>query len=78
MELMCREVNRKSQVVSLVKNYEKNKQKKANVSMLLKKPFNQPFIPEFLSRTLPFLNLDLSTDANRGFSLKSKTEWQTV
>ena len=28
--------------------------------------------------TLPFLYLDMSTDANRGFSLKPKTEWQTV
>ena len=27
-------------------------------------------IPEFLKRMLQFLNLDLSTDANRGFSLK--------
>ena len=38
----------------------------------------KPFIPEFLKWTLPFLNLDLYYDANRGFSLKSKTEWQTV
>ena len=30
------------------------------------------FIPEFLKWTLPFLNLELSTNANRGFSLKSK------
>ena len=29
-----------------------------------------PFIPEFLKWSLPFLNLGLSTDANRGFSLK--------
>ena len=31
-----------------------------------------------LEWTLLFLNLDMSTDANSGFSLKSKTEWQTV
>ena len=37
-----------------------------------------PFIPEFLKWTIPPLNLDLSTDAHRGFSWKSKTEWQTV
>ena len=29
-----------------------------------------PFIPDFLKWTCSFLNLDLSTDANRGFSLK--------
>ena len=33
-----------------------------------------PFIPEFLMWTLPSLNLDMSTDGKRGFSLKSKTE----
>ena len=32
----------------------------------------------FLNWTLPFLNLNLSTDLNRVFSVKSKTEWQTV
>ena len=37
-----------------------------------------PFVPEFLKLTLPSLNLDMSTDAKRSFSLKSKTEWQTV
>ena len=31
-----------------------------------------PFTPEFLKWTLPSLNFDLSTDANRGFCLKSK------
>ena len=36
------------------------------------------FIPEFLKWTLPFLNLDLSTDGNMDFSLKLKTQWQTV
>ena len=41
-------------------------------------PDLNPFIPEFLKWTLLFLDLDLSTDANRGFSLKSKTEWQTT
>ena len=35
-------------------------------------------IPEFLKWTLPFLNLDMSTDSNRGFSLKLKAESQTV
>ena len=29
-----------------------------------------PLIPEFLKWTLPCLNLDTSTDANRGFYLK--------
>ena len=29
-----------------------------------------PFTPEFLKWTLPSLNLNMSTDANRGFSLK--------
>ena len=37
-----------------------------------------PFIPEFLKWTLTSLNLDTFTDVNRGLSLKSKTEWQTV
>ena len=37
-----------------------------------------PFIPVFLKWTLRLLNLDLSTDANRAFCLKSKPEWQTV
>ena len=40
--------------------------------------FFNPFIPEFLKWTLPFLNSDMLTDTNRSFSLKSKTEWQTV
>ena len=35
-------------------------------------PFN-PFIPEFLKWTLLFLNLNLFTDENRRFSLRSKT-----
>ena len=37
-----------------------------------------PFIPRFLKWTLPFLNLDMSIDVNKRFSLKSKQEWQTV
>ena len=37
-----------------------------------------PFIPKFLNWTLPSLNLDMSTDANKSFSLQSETEWQTV
>ena len=37
-----------------------------------------PFIPEFLKLALPSLHLDMTNDANRGFSLKSKTEWQTM
>ena len=37
-----------------------------------------PFIPEFLEWTLLSLNLAMSTGAKSGFSLKSKTEWQTV
>ena len=37
-----------------------------------------PFTPEFPRWILPSLNLDSSTDANRGFSLKSETEWQSV
>ena len=36
------------------------------------------FIPVFLKRTLPSLNLDMSTGANRGFSINSNTDWQTV
>ena len=36
------------------------------------------FIPEFLKWTFPSLNLDMSTDVNRGFIQKSKTELQTV
>ena len=36
------------------------------------------FIPEFLIKTLPFLNLDLSTNTIRGFSQKSKIEWITA
>ena len=31
-------------------------------------------MPEFLRWTPPFLNLDLSIDANRGFSLNKKKE----
>ena len=30
-----------------------------------------PFIPAFLKMNLPFLNLDMCTDANRCFTLKS-------
>ena len=37
-----------------------------------------PYNPEFLKWTITSFNLDISIDANRGFSLKSKTEWQTV
>ena len=37
-----------------------------------------PFILELLKWTLPFLNLDLTTDENRGFSLKWKTQCKTV
>ena len=37
-----------------------------------------PFIPAFLKWTLPSLNLDMSADAKRGFSIKAKTGWQTV
>ena len=33
-----------------------------------------PFIHEFLKWTIPSLNLDMSTNANRGFNLKSNTE----
>ena len=40
--------------------------------------FIKPFIPEFQNWTLPFLNLDSFTESNRGFSIKSKIEWQTV
>ena len=32
--------------------------------------FIKPFITEFMKLTLPFMNLDLSIDASRGFSLK--------
>ena len=35
-------------------------------------------IRKFLKWTNPFLNLDMSTASNRGFSLKSKTESQKV
>ena len=31
-----------------------------------------PLIPEFLKWTLQFLSLDMSIDANRGFSLNQK------
>ena len=34
--------------------------------------------PEFLKWTLPSLNWDMSTDANWGYSLKSKPERETV
>ena len=37
-----------------------------------------PFTPKFLRSTLPFLNLEMSTYANRGSSLTSKAKWQTV
>ena len=36
------------------------------------------FSPKLLKWALPSLNLDISTAVNRGFSLNSKTEWQTV
>ena len=36
------------------------------------------FTPEFLTWTIPTLNLDTSIVANRGFSQKTKTEWRTV
>ena len=36
------------------------------------------FLSKYLKRTLPFLNLDTSTDANRSFSLKSEMEWKTM
>ena len=51
---------------------------KTNQQDHINKYILNPFIPEFLKWTLPFLNLDMSTDANRGFSLKPKTEWQSV
>ena len=34
----------------------------------------KPFISEFLGLTLPSLSLNMSTDANKGYSLKLKTE----
>ena len=37
-----------------------------------------PFMLEFLIWTLPSQNLDTSIVANRGFSQKPKTDWQTV
>ena len=33
-----------------------------------------PFIPAFLKWTVLSLNLDLSSDVNRGLNVKSKTE----
>ena len=36
------------------------------------------FTPEFPKQTVPSLNLDMSTNANKGFSWKSKTEQQTA
>ena len=36
------------------------------------------FIPRFLKNTLPSLNLDMSTEVNRGLSLRTKTELQAV
>ena len=33
-----------------------------------------PLIPKFLKWTLPSLCLDMSTDANKGFSLKPRTK----
>ena len=36
------------------------------------------FIPEFLKWNLHSLILDLSIDAHRAFSLKSKTKWPTA
>ena len=41
---------------------------------ILLQTYLNPYIPKFLKWTVPFLNLDMSTDANRGFSLTSKTE----
>ena len=41
-------------------------------SNFLKHIFNNPFTPGFLKWNNPFLNLDLSTDVNRDFCLKSK------
>ena len=40
--------------------------------------FLNSFIPEFLKQTLPSLDLDMSIDTNRGFSLKLEAEQQTV
>ena len=37
------------------------------IMYILKTIFINPFIPEFLEWTLPFLNLDMSTVVNRGF-----------
>ena len=36
------------------------------------------FISEFLKWTLPSLNLNMSNDSNRGFSLKSKKKASSV
>ena len=36
--------------------------------------FSCPVAPEFRKWTLPSLGWDMSNDANRGFSLKSKTD----
>ena len=57
--------------LALSKSEEENKAKEVN------QPFN-PFTSEFLTWTLPSLNLDTFIVANRGFSQKSITEWQTV
>ena len=35
-------------------------------------------VPATFNPFSPFLNLDMSTDANRGLGLKSKTDGQTV
>ena len=37
-----------------------------------------PFIPELMKRTFPYLNLDKSTVVNTGVNQNSKTERQTV
>ena len=39
--------------------------------------FSISFNPVFLKWTLPFLNLDLSTDANIGFSLNNRQKQRT-
>ena len=57
---------------------KKNVDKRLSVLSPLKRirrcwsSFN-PLIPEFLKLILPFLNLDLSIDVKRDFSLKQKT-----
>ena len=51
---------------------------KQNMSAFALSDLFHSFIPETLKCTLSSLNLDMSTDANRGFRLKSKPELQTV